>query len=176
MVFDPLGVITGGILCYGRTALMAEADKKNKKPYFKLVYRPANVDIDDFDQMSAEADLFCRLAWHIGAIDLFFDEIDSFAKASQERSPMIALINWGRNKNISVIGTVRRPSRKIPRDWITEITKYSIFQTRDPYDVSAISNWTGIEPEKLRSLEKFEYIEWDNEKITSKKCEIMNNF
>lgn len=170
IAFDPLGILYPGIICYGRSALVSMADKLAGNEKFKLIFRPQKT-VTDFQIMQDEAEYACSIAWELENIGVYFDEIDSFARASDERSKLLALINWGRNKNISVKGTVRRPVKKIPRDWVTEITRYSIFCTKDPFDLNAISQWTMIKPEEIRELAIFEYFDWIEGEFIRKKLE-----
>jgi hypothetical protein len=124
-----------------------------------VIYRP-RVDEADYDGMRGESEYFCHLGRVLEHVELFFDELDTFARSDDEPAELYALLNYGRKHYVSVRGTVRRPQVKVPRDWVTETTRFTIFQTLDPLDCSALERWTRIPAEEFPKLEKFQFWEW----------------
>jgi len=163
IAFDPLGVLYPGILCKGRKCFEKKIDQLWKKDSFRVLYQPG-IDETDYEKMRKESEIVCSYARQMENIGVFFDEIDTFAKTDEKNSKLLGLINWGRVHNVSVTGTVRRPQAKIPRDWTTEITRYSIFNLQDTYDCNAVKEWTGVAREEMRALKPFEYIQWTTDK------------
>ncbi len=159
LVFDPLKVMYPGLILESRSGLESWLDCRMDNQRFRLIYRP-QVDESDSEGMAAESDYLCWIGRNIGNLDLFFDEVDSFSDAKAAPPQLKALLNFGRRHNVSIRGAVRRPQVKIPRDWITEATRFTIFRTCDPGDAVFLQRYTGIEYERILDLRPFEYWEW----------------
>lgn len=168
LVYDPLHIMSPGLILEGREQLELWVDRFGDESNFRVIYRPA-VDESDLEGMRVESDVFCYVARQITRVDLFFDEIDSFCTAKEPPPELHALLNFGRRHNISIRGAVRRPQVKIPRDWITETTRFTIFRTCDPGDAVFLQRYTGISYEDILALQQFEYFEWIEGNVTKHK-------
>jgi len=170
MIFDPLQVMYPGIVCIDRRQVEKWLDRHCDSPRWKLVYRPP-VKRTDREGMQAEAEFYFNLASNIRNVHVFCDEIDTFGRGEDEPDELFALLNWGRIDYVSLTGTVRRPQVKVPRDWATETTIFSIFSTVDPTDCSFLERRTRIPANEFAMLQKFEYWEWQAGKSEKKKLE-----
>lgn len=168
LIFDPLGVLYPGIIFYDRMSLEKWLDCHGENTRFRAIYRP-QIDESDFDGMRRESEYFCYIGRVLEHVEMFFDELDTFARSEDEPAELYALLNYGRKHYVSVRGTVRRPQVKVPRDWVTETTRFSIFQTVDPLDCGVLQRWTGIPADEFPKLQKFEYWEWNEGKTIKKR-------
>lgn len=164
LVFDPLHIMSPGLVLYSHGELETWLDSHAEDPVFRVLYRPL-VDEADRKGMKAESEYFCRAARYVEHCDLIFDEIDAIYEAEGEADPQLwALLNFGRNHSVSVRGTVRRPQVDLPRKWVTECNLWSIFYMDDTLDLAKVTgNCQGVSVDDIRALTPFHYIECDKE-------------
>lgn len=170
LVFDPLKIMAPGLVIESRLGLERWFDANGLSQRFRVIYRPA-IDEANFEGLLQESDFFCWVGRCLENVDLFFDEVDSFSSPDKTPPELHAVLNFGRRLNISVRGAVRRPQVKIPRDWITEATRFTIFRTCDPSDAIFLQRYTGIPNEEILKLERFEFFEWMEGDISRGKLE-----
>jgi hypothetical protein len=155
-------VVDYGLVVESRNQLERWVDNRCENSAYRVVYRP-EFDRADRKALRREAEFLSRLAGSITHIEIFFDEIDTFGRGDDDADSLpelFGLLNFARKDYVSIRGTVRRPQVKVPRDWITETTRCSIFQVIDPLDCAVLEKRTEIPAEEFRKLQKFEFWEW----------------
>ncbi len=160
LVFDALANFNYGVISssqYDIRRYLEENEAENPERKFRVIYRP-DIDIAKRSELSESADWLCMVARSIGNCEIFFDEIDSFSSGSDMPEQLDVLVRFGRNIGISMHAAVRRPKVVIPRHWISETTRWSIFQVTDPLDSSFIEEATRIPRDTITRLPRYRYI------------------
>jgi hypothetical protein len=142
-------------------------DECGDNPAFRMIYRPP-VDEADTEGMQIESEKFCYAARMLENCELFFDEVDSFYHAADKPPQLLALLNYGRNHQVTMRGVVRRPQVKMPTDWMSETTRLTIFNTQNLQDLYLLEARTGIERGEFTCLEAFQYWEWNDGDVEKK--------
>jgi hypothetical protein len=175
LVFDCLSNFQNGVVSNSQETikqyLLSRDCQKNREAKFRIIYRP-NIDIAKRDHLSDSANWLCMVARAVGYCDLFFDELDTFADASEMPEQLDLLVRFGRNIGVSMHAAVRRPKVVIPRHWISETTRFSIFRITDPLDSSFLEDCTGIDRTRFNGLLPLHYISADEGIISENIAEL----
>jgi hypothetical protein len=163
--------MTPGLVCHYRDELEEFLD--SEREVFRIIYRPHQEDGRPIPEheialLQSEMDWLAGVARETGGLDLFVDEIDTIGEWSKEKMSIAVpqfwgLVNFGRRRNVSIHGTVRRPQVKIPMDWVTETTHWAVFKMDNEYDIRAIQQKFPAEVEQIKSLQQFEYLYYDTD-------------
>lgn len=159
LVLDVLGNFRPGLYCRSREEILSYFKRNSDLRRFRVIYYPA-IDLSRREAVFEEADFICRLSRAVAPCDVFIDELDTFCDATELPPEMDVLIRYGRNIGVSLRAAVRRPRSVIPRHYITETTRFSIFRCVDPNDSSFLESYTGISKEAIARLEVLQYLDW----------------
>lgn len=157
LVFDCFGNFDTGLLIRSQSELWHYLNQYLN--HFRIIYRPA-IDVTDRDLLTAEINYLCRIARAVNPCGLFLDELDTFCDATSLPAELDILIRYGRNIEVSLHAAVRRPKAVIPRHYVTETTRFSIFRCVDPSDGAFLEDFTGIPREKIQALPELRFIDW----------------
>jgi hypothetical protein len=169
LVFDALANFNYGVVSSSQYQIKQYLSKLPKK--FRVVYRP-QIDITDRENLAKAGDWLCMLSRSVHNCDLFFDELDSFADATHMPVQLDCLVRFGRHIGISMHAAVRRPKAVIPKHWITETNRWSIFQVTDPDDSGFLEDATHIPRDRIVTLADYHYILADHGIISDHVTEI----
>lgn len=90
-----------------------------------------------------------------------FDEMDSFWPARQPTSEIANLVQFGRNRGISWLGTTRRPA-EIHRTITASLTHITTFRMEEPRDLEYLQAYAGGRMATLaKQLRRYEYLAHD---------------
>jgi hypothetical protein len=161
LCFDPLHNFEPGIILESPEQLHEYLHRVQHLP-FRILYRP-DCELGDRDRLAAEANYLCRCARAFPGVEVYLDELDSFASASSVPSELSVLIAYGRNISVTLHCAVRRPRAVIPRHYVTETTQMSVFRIVDPEDIQFVSEFTNIEKEKIDNLPDLFFWRWQDQ-------------
>lgn len=119
----------------------------------RVIYRPAPTELRD---ESAFATL-CDWVLARGRTTLYLDEL--YATLFRGFEPPVALwaaITRGREHHVEVWGAVQRPYR-VPMAMLSEAEHYYVFRLRDEASRARIAETTGLDPDALRRLPKWDF-------------------
>ncbi len=106
-----------------------------------LVYMKHNKKFRISIEDGLELENFIKLAWCVEDVCLHIEEIDLIANNKSMPFPLENIIKRGRHRNISLIGTSRRPA-EISRLFTSQSSDFYIFNTSEPRDISYIESYT----------------------------------
>lgn len=140
----------------------------DKQDYPRLIFKPAIEDSENFELF----DLFFKTVFLMGKVTVYIDE--AYAVTKNQSIPFYykACLTRGRVKGIETWTATQRPSF-IPSFILSESENAYVFKLRYPADVKKVSEYTGLEQEKISSQPKrvFCYSGTDN-KIYNLKLKI----
>jgi hypothetical protein len=109
-----------------------------------------------------------RAAWAGEGFTVLWDEADRLCPKLDVDSWAYKLINAGRHRNVRVAATSRRPQR-VPRDLTAAATRICAGKTTGARDLSYLSEYFNGRTEELKSLGKYEFLDWTDADIARKK-------
>lgn len=127
---------------------------------FRIVYQPLNPS-GDFDKI-------CDLLFECGDLTFLVEEIDTFCSSQEIGDNFANIIQRGRHKEISLIGVSQRPYG-IHRLITSQAKEIYSFIHREPRDIDYLKSFIGDEAEKIKDLKQYEFLRWDNGKISISK-------
>lgn len=166
---DLIGNLEPGLIVHSRNEALEYLHGGTKR--FRVIYRPP-IDLADREAVYAEANWLCHLARALGPCEIFLDEIDSFCDGETIPPQLDLLVRYGRNIEVTLRGAARRPAVVIPRHFVSETTRWSIFHCADPYDLSFLERYTGIPKEKISALPPLSFFDWNQGTVTKRKIAI----
>lgn len=149
VIFDPLAEYPGLVVSSFEDFCELHLEEREE---FHVVCRFASAD--DFDT-EAMYDYTARALWHIGNLLLLCEETELFLNSSNRSSYINHLINFGRHKEISIIGVGRRPS-DIAIKLRAQCTSVVSFTQNEPRDLQYLQAW-GFDSEELVTLPEHTY-------------------
>jgi len=165
IIYDTLGEYDGeGVSCES----LDEFKKYFLSVYkdnFRIVYQPSNPGSDEGRQ---EFNEICGYLYDCGDLVLMVEEIDTFCPGNSMLDQLANIIQRGRHKNISFIGVSQRPVG-IPKIITSQAKTIYTFLHREPRDIEYLRDFIGQEAEQISDLGQYEYLKWDNGKITKGK-------
>jgi len=159
IVFDTLYEYDETLSGINRTVWNLEGLKEainesaEKKTLLKISVRPT-------DRLKEE--VFNEVAFYVEKTEnVFFiiEEVDYFCSAHYTPDSFNHLIQYGRHKNISLIGVSRRFA-DISRKFTAQMSHIATFRQVEPIDVKLLKSYGWTEAE-LRGLPDFRYLEKD---------------
>lgn len=120
---------------------------------FRIVYQPVKPEID--------FDIICDLVYECGDLSFLVEEIDTFCNSQGLPDNFANVIQRGRHKNITFIGVSQRPFG-IPRIITSQAKTIYTFLHREPKDLDYLKQYIGDEAEKIKDLQQYQYLKWDN--------------
>jgi len=166
LVYDPLGNFTQGVICIDQFSLKSYLER-NINGRFRVIYRPPIDMLDRRSGIGAErVDWLCMVARWVAPVELYFDELSQIADVDEIPDQLFGLVRYGRNISVTIRGAVQRPRVVIPRHYLTETTRLSIFQMIDPLDRSYVADYSGIPEDQISSLKPLECMEWTDIGVT----------
>jgi len=160
VIYDVLGEYSeSGIVCeslyeFKEVFLRLYLDR------FRIVYQPLNPS-GDFDKI-------CDLLFECGDLTFLVEEIDTFCSSQEISDNFANIIQRGRHKEISLIGVSQRPYG-IHRLITSQAKEVYSFIHREPRDIDYLKSFIGDEAEKIKDLKQYEFLKWDNGKISISK-------
>lgn len=154
IIFDTLGEYSKfGVVCETLKELAEFWDSK-KDGNFKIVYQPLN-PFDDFP-------ILCDLVFSCGDMCFYVEEIDTFLASNTQGLDVefLNLVQRGRHKNVELIGITQRPY-SIPPILRSQAKIFVCFKQTESRDIDYLKNIFGQEAEKIRNLETFEYLKYE---------------
>lgn len=127
---------------------------------FRIIYQPLN-PAKDFDEI-------CDLIFECGELTFLVEEIDKFCTPQSISDNFANVLQRGRHKNITLIGISQRPFG-INRLITSQAKIIYSFIHREPNDINYLKDFIGEEAEKIKDLQQFNFLKWDNGKITISK-------
>lgn len=103
----------------------------NDYSYNKVIFR-GEIDYDEFFEMCYE----------VGNCIAVFDEIDNACNTAFMSKSLNKIIQYGRHKNVGLIGSARRPSRVV-RDLTANASSIIIYNIQEPRDLKYIEEFCG---------------------------------
>ena len=147
-LYDPKGEWTGQ-----EWLTVREAAKLPKNPHPRVRYFPYPEELSDKEAL----DTFFRWVYLRQNTTLVVDEAYLATLGGRWLPPFYqACLAQGRSLGIGVISATQRPYY-IPQTILTEAEHWFIFKLRAPQDVHAVAQWTGLEPRRIKALEKHEW-------------------
>lgn len=159
IIFDTLGEYDTGINIETPNEFK-EFFLKTYQGNFKICYQPAHPE-NDFD-------VICDIVYECGDLTFLVEEIDIFCSAQSISDNFANIIQRGRHRNISLIGVSQRPFG-IPRLITSQAKIIYSFVHREPGDLDYLKAYIGDEAEKIKDLKLYEFLKWDNGKISISK-------
>lgn len=130
--WDPLSEY--GAFCKVRTDDLTVVAREFKKQNFSVSYWPGS----DLRKFAARFDIFCRLCYSAGDLDMLVEEL---AKVT---TPSFAPMSWGRimsegrHRRLRIIGCTQRPAR-VDKDFLGAFTYLRVFTLSWPDDCQVMA-------------------------------------
>lgn len=105
----------------------------------------------DFDEV-------CRIVRIKAKLLLLIEEVDGVSSPTQIMENFKRLIRYGRHADVSMIATSRRPA-SVPRLLTSQADRMFLFRFREPRDVQYLREYSNINPEHLKNLEQYKYLD-----------------
>src|SRR5215467_602076 len=94
----------------------------------------------------------------------YVDEIGVITSNNQIPDGLYACLSRGRSRNVELWTSTQRP-KKIPESLLSEAQNFYLFALNLPQDVQRVYEITGVEPDKIRKLSRYEFYYYNkNEK------------
>jgi len=134
------------------------SENKGKKSRIYLIYRP---HYEDGLALDEEFETISNFIWRIENQKTLFvvDEIDRFASTWSVVPEFSKLIEFGRHKNISLIGISRRLPR-VNRNFSANADKLFLFQLHNKADLKELE-FLGVDSDAVKNLADFKFLELD---------------
>lgn len=134
--------------------------KKHPKR-FRISFRPGWTGSEVFQpgwDAKKEVAYACHAAFIMGSCDLLVEELDAYCKGSYVIPQIENIVNYGRHKNIRMIGIVRR-AFSMPILIRSQAKEVYTFQQVEPRDLDYMRAWLGDERATLiRGLPEYSYL------------------
>lgn len=166
LVFDLLGAFGHGLVVSSPAEAVHWFWQEPRK--FRVLFRPL-INLSDRSAVFCMADWCCELARAIGPLELYLDELDAYASSSELPPNLDLLIRYGRHAGVTIRAAVRRPRAVVPRHFVTETTRLSIFRTVDPADRDFLKDFTGIDSDAMAALQPYHFFEWYEGRVTQRR-------
>lgn len=128
---------------------------------FRIIYQPSNPTPEDFE-------LICGIVYECEELTFLVEEIDKFCSAQSITDNFANIIQRGRHKNITLIGVSQRPFG-INKLITSQAKIIHSFIHREPRDLEYLRIFIGEEADQIKDLKEYEYLEWNNGKVSIKK-------
>jgi hypothetical protein len=151
IVFDTLHEHENGVIVSSLDELKALWNKVYRRP-FHIVYQPIEPE--------KEFEIVSELVWACGEVSYLVEEISFYARPKQICMPFMKIIQCGRHRNISLIGTTIKP-QGIDHLLTSQAKKVCVFKMNEPGDIDYLKEFVGeAVVAKIEQLKQFEYVEW----------------
>lgn len=128
---------------------------------FKLRYM-----VDHNKDITAQFDLFCRIAWAAGDLTLFVDELPEVTKANRAPPAWRKCVNVGREyrgndgkiRRLTIIGAGQRPA-ECDKSFIANCDVIHTGRLGDMGDAKRIASAWGLDPAELATMPDLQWIE-----------------
>lgn len=127
---------------------------------FKLRYL-----VDHNKDITAQFDLFCRIAWAAGDLTMFVDELPEVTKANRAPPAWRKCVNVGREyadagkiKTLTIIGAGQRPA-ECDKSFIANCDVIHTGRLGDMGDAKRMAQAWGIKPEELATMPDLAWVE-----------------
>ena len=148
----------------GRDIVVIDPLQQFPREFSEVTYFTSD---DDKENLEVLGRLYNR-----GSVDIFIDELDLLTTAQDsQKSITRKLFRYARNKDINLYSTAKRTSN-INKDSLSNADILCIFKTTEGNDLKRLREVYEIDPEELKRLNKFEYIEVNLNKGLHKKKKI----
>jgi hypothetical protein len=121
--------------------------------------------VDHTKDITAQFDLFCRIAWAAGDLVMFVDELPEVTKANRAPPAWRRCVNVGREyadagkiKTLTIIGAGQRPA-ECDKSFIANCDVVHTGRLGDMGDAKRMAAAWGIKPEELATLPDLAWIE-----------------
>lgn len=159
LIYDTLGEYNIGIIIENLKEFKDFFLKVYNKN-FRITYQPIN-PVNDFD-------IICDIVFETGDMTFLVEELDTFCSSQEISDNFANIIQRGRHKDINLIGITQRPYG-IPRLITSQAKTIYSFIHREPRDLEYLKAFIGEEAEKIKDLKQYEFLKWDNGKISIEK-------
>ena len=133
----------------------------NRERRFRLLYQPRMGDLDEHFQ--AVCDLVRVLGWCIFAIDELDKMCGNRFGTHFMCEGLYHLVNYGRHCRVSMLATARTPVQ-VPRGFTSEVRQMRLFRMQENRYVKYFEEYIGRDnAERLRTLDKYQFLKWDGE-------------
>jgi hypothetical protein len=157
LCYDPLHNFEPGIILTDQAELYYYLQRVSRLP-FRILYRPRCDLVREV--LAAEANYLCRCARAFPGVEIFLDELDSFASSNSVPDELSKLISFGRNIEVTLHCAVRRPKAVLPRHYVTETTQMSVFRMNDPEDIGFVEDFTHLQREQIERQPDLFFWSW----------------
>lgn len=120
------------------------------KQYRKLVYRPLDKSLSNFDS-------FVRSCYRLSDFMLVIEEAERYATKHYMPPALKWIVDTGRHRGIGLCVTCRRPAR-INTDIISNADYVFMFHQHLPVDIEYLAEWTGEQAYSLREIEQYGFL------------------
>lgn len=121
--------------------------------------------VDHKKDITAQFDLFCRIAWAAGDLWLFVDELPEVTKANRAPPAWRRCVNVGREykdagtvKRLTIIGAGQRPA-ECDKSFIANCDIIHVGRLGDMGDAKRIAAAWGINPAELATMPDLQWVE-----------------
>ena len=164
LIYDTLGEYRHGVVISNLQELK-EFWGKVYRCNFRIIYQPLDPD-SDFDPICNLVNTLQRrpAGDTTKCEDLTFlvEELDRYSKPLSLSLPSKEIIQWGRHRNIELIGISQRP-HGIDRLITSQAKEMYIFNTTEPRDVDYFKDVVGYDVVvKIADLKEYEYVRWQD--------------
>lgn len=128
---------------------------------FRIAYVPDTSDLE------AEINRVSALAYAVGNVTLFVDELDLYCSAQKCPEKLRMLAIQGRHRNVSLIGIAREP-QNIPVAVRSQATDIVCFRYFDPRALDWFRQSGCDGSERVRDLKGYDYMHWRNGELVEK--------
>ena len=151
---------TGDEYAHGRYVRIAGYDnlraylRRNWQGAFRIAYVPDTRDLD------GEINRVAALAYAVGDVTLFVDELDLYCTAQRCPEKLRMLAIQGRHRNVSMIGVAREP-QNVPVAIRSQATDLVCFRYFDPRALDWFRQAGCEGAERVRDLRGHDYLHWN---------------
>lgn len=113
-------------------------------------------------ESDAAAEMAIQFAWESQAVRsksavLLIDEIHQYCDCRRPFAELVRIIRYARHRRLSIVGTSQRPAQ-VHKDFVGNADTVVCFRVVEPNDLRYISQATGLDPERLRSLPERKFL------------------
>lgn len=135
--------------------------------HFETFKKGLVVSITDDNEDRLE-NFFLHIYKYMEKIMLIIDEIDMYFAVTNNKTVLNKIVRYGRNKEISLISTAKRP-QGLHRNLSSQTDKFYFFRASEPRDLKYIQDYTNdCVAKDVQHLKPMQCIEYDTNKSTLK--------
>ncbi len=114
---------------------------------------------DDFEELTNLVSKMKKVTFLIDEVDMFFDT------RADKKHPLYKLVHYGRHNEIDIVSTSRRPAN-ISRNLTSQTDTFYLSKITEPVDTKYFKmRYGNAIIERLQSLNKFEFLKVEEDKI-----------